>query len=50
MVIIQILVFEIWGDVKTPSENWPTGGTPFKEQLTDYGAYVDIVKRKILLK
>lgn len=32
----------IWGDVKTPSENWPTGGTPFNEQLTDYGAYVDI--------
>ncbi|WP_223701224.1 pullulanase [Sutcliffiella deserti] len=33
----------LWGDVAAPSENWPTGGTPFTaEQVTNYGAYVDV--------
>ncbi|MED4083049.1 pullulanase [Halalkalibacterium halodurans] len=33
----------LWGDVRYPSENWPSGGTPFEpEKMTDYGAYVDI--------
>ncbi|WP_226681998.1 pullulanase [Sutcliffiella horikoshii] len=33
----------LWGDVAAPSENWPSGGTPFEaENITDYGAYVDV--------
>ncbi|KPB05698.1 pullulanase [Bacillus sp. CHD6a] len=33
----------LWGDVAAPSENWPSGGTPFEaENVTDYGAYVDV--------
>lgn len=33
----------LWGDVTKPSENWPSGGTPFNtDQVTSYGAYVDI--------
>ena len=33
----------LWGDVAAPSENWPSGGTPFEAgQVTDYGAYVDV--------
>ncbi|MGD6831800.1 pullulanase [Sutcliffiella halmapala] len=33
----------LWGDVAAPSENWPSGGTPFEaSQVTDYGAYVDV--------
>ena len=36
----------MWGDVKNASDNWPTDGTPFKKQLTDYGAYVDIELRE----
>ncbi|WP_096185557.1 pullulanase [Evansella halocellulosilytica] len=36
----------VWEDVVTPSEeagSWPDGATPFtSEQMTDYGAYVDI--------
>lgn len=36
----------LWGDVASPSENWPTGGTPFKaDQVTSYGAYLDIELR-----
>lgn len=32
-----------WGDVKSPSANWPTGATPFPDgQIDSYGAYVDI--------
>ncbi|MFC0272256.1 pullulanase [Metabacillus herbersteinensis] len=33
----------LWGDVATPSENWPTGGTPFNaDQVTSYGSYIDV--------
>jgi pullulanase len=33
----------LWEDVEAPSENWPTGATPFVDgQQTSYGAYVDI--------
>ncbi|SHG17029.1 pullulanase [Ornithinibacillus halophilus] len=33
----------LWEDVEFPSENWPSGGTPFVDsQITEYGAYVDI--------
>ena len=33
----------LWEDVKSPSENWPTGATSFVEnQMTEYGAYLDI--------
>ncbi|WP_404445710.1 pullulanase [Sutcliffiella horikoshii] len=33
----------LWGDVAAPSENWPSGGTPFEaENVTEYGAYVDV--------
>ena len=33
----------VWGDVKEPSSNWPTGATPFDPAMTDsYGVYVDI--------
>lgn len=32
-----------WGDVVSPSSDWPTGATPFTSGGTDrYGAYVDI--------
>ncbi|WP_409252063.1 pullulanase [Bacillus sp. SCS-153A] len=31
----------LWGDVAAPSENWPSGGTPF-DGVTEYGAYVDV--------
>ncbi|WNF36659.1 pullulanase [Bacillaceae bacterium IKA-2] len=31
-----------WDDVASPTENWPTGGIPFSEELTDYGAYLDL--------
>ncbi|MFD2508545.1 pullulanase [Halalkalibacter alkalisediminis] len=32
-----------WEDVASPSENWPTGGISFsEEQVTNYGAYIDI--------
>lgn len=37
------LILWLWGDVASPSENWPSGGTPFvADQKTSYGAYVDI--------
>lgn len=32
----------LWGDVVSPSTDWPNG-TPFESELTDYGAYVDIL-------
>lgn len=33
----------LWGDIATPSENWPSGGTAFQaSQVTSYGAYLDI--------
>ncbi len=33
----------LWDDVAEPSDNWPTGGTTFEaDQMTDYGAYLDI--------
>ncbi|MCG5105207.1 pullulanase, partial [Oceanobacillus alkalisoli] len=33
----------LWEDVRSPSENWPTGSTPFVDsQVTEYGAYLDI--------
>ncbi|MFA9559012.1 pullulanase [Evansella sp. AB-rgal1] len=33
----------LWEDVVSPSENWPSGGTPFVDnKRTDYGAYLDI--------
>ncbi|KMJ59302.1 amylopullulanase [Bacillus sp. LL01] len=33
----------LWGDVAAPSENWPSGGTPFEAgNVTEYGAYVDV--------
>ena len=31
----------LWGDVVTPSQEWPNG-TPFASELTSYGAYADI--------
>ncbi|MBM7095796.1 pullulanase [Bacillus sp. H-16] len=40
-----------WDDVANPSENWPSGATPFETadgasfsaaQVTDFGAYVDV--------
>ena len=32
-----------WDDVKNPSEDWPSGGTPFEESnMTDYGVYIDV--------
>ncbi|SDZ61277.1 pullulanase, extracellular [Evansella caseinilytica] len=37
----------LWEDVAAPSQNWPSGGTPFiEEQVTDYGAYLDIELKK----
>ncbi|WAA12103.1 pullulanase [Fervidibacillus halotolerans] len=33
----------LWGDVEMPSQNWPSGGTPFIiDQQDDYGVYLDI--------
>ncbi|TMW72539.1 pullulanase [Alteribacter natronophilus] len=33
----------LWDDVAEPSDNWPSGGTWFDpDQVTDYGAYLDI--------
>ncbi|MCG1021508.1 pullulanase [Sutcliffiella horikoshii] len=33
----------LWGDVAAPSDNWPSGGTPFEAgNVTDYGAYIDV--------
>lgn len=33
----------LWGDVEAPSQNWPSGATPFPAgQADSYGAYVDI--------
>ncbi|RIW31883.1 pullulanase [Bacillus salacetis] len=31
----------LWGDAASPSENWPSGGTPF-DGVTEFGAYVDV--------
>ncbi|TYS17824.1 pullulanase [Rossellomorea vietnamensis] len=31
----------LWGDVETPTENWPSGGKAF-DGVTEYGAYVDV--------
>ncbi|WP_096156539.1 pullulanase [Bacillus sp. FJAT-45066] len=37
----------LWGDVASPSENWPSGGTKFQaDQVTSYGAYVDVPMKK----
>lgn len=33
----------LWDDVAVPSQNWPTGATPFSAEQTDsYGAYIDV--------
>lgn len=33
----------MWGDVASPTSNWPTGAVPFPEgQVDSYGAYVDV--------
>lgn len=33
----------LWDDVVSPSENWPSGATPFSADHTDtYGAYIDV--------
>ncbi|MFX3625617.1 MAG: pullulanase [Ectobacillus sp.] len=31
----------LWGDVTSPSSNWPAGGTRF-EKFDSYGAYIDV--------
>ncbi|MDX5473995.1 MAG: pullulanase, partial [Bacillaceae bacterium] len=37
----------LWGDVASPSENWPTGGTKFSDGgVTSYGAYIDVPMKK----
>ncbi|TVP89659.1 MAG: pullulanase [Alkalibacterium sp.] len=40
---IENLGLWIWEDVKSPSENWPTGALSFEQAVeTDYGYYMDI--------